>query len=439
MLNRDSYFSQIRECCDSMILVNKDGRTITVDIAKTGGINKAIENHLRGRVRHGTAPIKPDGTTPFLIIDIDIKNPDGTVDESKKSALWSTDVKILQNFFGNSFDVFMSKSGGAHVYVPLENVTSTDAWGLGDMIRKIFSTRFHVDVFPSVSSTPRTPGARVFWEYFGGVDNKKFDGTGRVLNKKDVLTLKASLTSSSKTDYSRSGQDFSLARAYGNIVKNMPYNAGKDITFDYIERTFLKAMEEELRIIHSSEIERQTLKPVMTLEGRNVYQTEVVTIHGSPGAGKTTYVIKNLPQGALYVSTEINPWVFKEIIEKFRRRDDLFFLQCHNPMRILNILDESDFDVICIDSFQYLLFRQDIGLDGNMFMRSARSILNQRNKVLFIVSHQNRRDGQGLDRIMSWSSVSHLSTKILFITGAPARLVLWNKDTFEGITLDETI
>ena len=205
---------------------------------------------------------------------------------------------------------------------------------------------------------------------------------------------------------------------------------------EYIVRSITKRprkREERVelpQVISLKDVPDVDLQPVMRFGSRNVYQSEIVVLHGPTGVGKTTAVIKAIPKGAVYISTEIPPYVAKRMAQIHRDGDcEIGYVMEYNPRKIAALIEQYPARVFVIDSYQHIAF--DEAANGDWLVKQIKRVCNETGKVVIIVSHENRRNDVGLIRVDRWRSITELATKVVRLTAD--RRLWWEKDNMYGL------
>jgi len=436
------YFEAVRRTDDDHVLYiveQSDGERIrrdvrTVDVGSVGGIVGAIKAHWRGEWKAGNSMIEKGNVSRFAILDIDAKRKDGDSwipDPELSNKLWSVLEQRMDGIVGRSYAAFRTVSGGAHVYILLSSpIQVVDAFSFSSKISTLFS-EFHVDVYP-------TPGRRrIAWEYYAGQDNLVIRPE-RSMTPDDVRAVSMALSGRPR-DLSRSGHDFRFAMRGGlseilvRIFRELPWNEGRarEITPDYVRRTLEKAgidvsALEGLQLIPASSIRPWVPTVRMYVGPHRVYDRELVVVHGEPGVGKTTLVLKSVPQHSVYISSELDESVFKLFTSTHRPGEEFYFAFSTDPNSIITFMAQNpQFPAFIIDSFQHLTIENTI--EGGRIVRFLREFASRTGTPVIVVSHDNRRDESGLGRIHTYSQLGQLATKVICVT---RNGIVLQKDTF---------
>jgi|GEM_PF-3597686 len=161
-----------------------------------------------------------------------------------------------------------------------------------------------------------------------------------------------------------------------------------------------------------------TLKPCVWLGDVPLFPGELVVIDGEPGSGKTTLVLRALPEDALLIETDFGPEVFGALRAALGMTTRVHFMNPSTPAHVVECLNQvrgQASSLICLDTLQGITGVPE-ELDG--LVATLYRYAQETGVPVVVVSHTNRRqDVPPLHRIQGTLRLAQQATLVIEIRG----------------------
>jgi len=161
-----------------------------------------------------------------------------------------------------------------------------------------------------------------------------------------------------------------------------------------------------------------SLKPCVWLGDVPLFPGELVVIGGEPGSGKTTFVLRALPEDALLMETDFGPEVFGAMRAALGVTTRVHFMNPSTPAHVVESLDRVkglNVSLVCIDTLQGITA---IPEELDRLVAALYRYAQETGIPVVVISHVNRRqDTSPLHRIQGTLRLAQQATLVIEIRG----------------------